>query len=57
MNYIVKMASCGETHIPSFMKTGTDVQDVLRFCLNRLRRCNGRIADGTDLWTITLKVP
>jgi hypothetical protein len=34
------MASCDMTYIPSFMKTGADVQAILRVCLRYLRVCN-----------------
>jgi hypothetical protein len=32
-----------------FMKIGTGVQAVLRFCLRNLRGCNVGITDGKDL--------
>jgi hypothetical protein len=49
MKYVVEVASCGMIHIPSFMKTGTDIEAVLRFCLRNLRGCNVGITDGGDL--------
>jgi hypothetical protein len=32
MKYTTEMAPCGMTYIPSFMKTGIDIQAILRFC-------------------------
>jgi hypothetical protein len=49
MKYAVEMASCGMIYILSFMKTGTGVQAILRFCLKNLRGCYNGISDGTDL--------
>jgi hypothetical protein len=49
MNYVVEIASCGKTNKPNIMKTGTDVQAILRHCLHSMRRCNVGIADGIDL--------
>jgi hypothetical protein len=44
MIYAVEMASCGmHVYIPSFMKIGTGVDAILRFCL-----------DARDLWIIPL---
>jgi hypothetical protein len=40
MNYVVVMASCGVIYRPSFMKIGTGVQAILRFCLRSVRGCN-----------------
>jgi hypothetical protein len=36
----LEMASCGMICFPSFMKIGTGVQALLRFCLSNLRCCN-----------------
>jgi hypothetical protein len=49
--YAVEMASCGMiyTYLPSFMKIGTRIQVILRFCLRNLRGCNVGISDGRDL--------
>jgi hypothetical protein len=37
MKYTIEMASCGMTYIPSFKKTGTDIQAILRFCLSNFK--------------------
>jgi hypothetical protein len=47
--YAIEMASCGTIYVPSFMKTGTGVQAILRFCFSDLRGFNVGITDGTDL--------
>jgi hypothetical protein len=39
------------TCVPSFMKSGTGVHAILRFCLNSLRSCNVGNTDGRDLWS------
>jgi hypothetical protein len=44
----VEMGSCGMIYTPSFMKTATGVQEILRFCLRNLRSCNVGITDGKD---------
>jgi uncharacterized protein YraI len=44
--YTVQMASCGMTNLPSFMKIGTGIQAILRFCLSNLKGCNVGITDG-----------
>jgi uncharacterized protein YraI len=49
MKYAVEMASCGMIYIPSFVKIGTGVQAIVRFCLRNLRGCNVDITDGRDL--------
>jgi hypothetical protein len=49
MKHGIGMASCGMIYTPSFVKTGTTVQAILRFCLRNLRRCNVGITDGRDL--------
>jgi hypothetical protein len=41
--YTVEMASCGVIYLPSFMKTGTGVEAILRFCLNNLNGCDVHI--------------
>jgi hypothetical protein len=48
MEYAIEIILCGITHMPSFMKTGADVQ-AIRFCLCNLRDCNIGIIDGDDL--------
>jgi hypothetical protein len=49
--YADNMASCGMiySYILRFMKIGTGVQAVLRFCLRHVRDCNVSIIDGKDL--------
>jgi hypothetical protein len=47
--YAVEMASCGMIYLPSFMKIGTDIQAMLRFCLRNLRGCGVGITDGREL--------
>jgi hypothetical protein len=42
------MGSGGMIYIPSFIKIGTSVEAILRFCLRHLRGCNICIADGRD---------
>jgi hypothetical protein len=37
------MASCGMIYLPNFMKIGTGVQAILRFCLSNLNGCNAGI--------------
>jgi hypothetical protein len=49
MKYAVEIASCGKIYLISFMKIGTGVQAILRFCLTNLRGCDGGITDGKDL--------
>jgi hypothetical protein len=48
MRYAVETASCGMIYAPSFMKIGTGVQAILRFCLRNLRGCNAGITNGKD---------
>jgi hypothetical protein len=43
------MASCGMIYIPGFMKIGTGVRAILRFCLRNSRDCNVGITEGKDL--------
>jgi hypothetical protein len=40
------MGSDGTICIPYFMRIGTAVQAILRFCLCNLRGCNVGITDG-----------
>jgi hypothetical protein len=49
MKYAVEMASCGVIYVASFMKIGTGVQAILRFCLRYFRGCNVGITDGDFL--------
>jgi hypothetical protein len=46
MMYAVEMASCGMIYITGFMKIGTGVQAILRFCLSNLKGCNVGITGG-----------
>jgi hypothetical protein len=48
MMHVIEIPSCGMIYIPSFVKIGTGVQYILRFCLINLR-CNAGIIDGRDL--------
>jgi hypothetical protein len=43
------MASGGRIYIPSLMKIGTGIQEILRFDLTNLGNCNVGITDGRDL--------
>jgi hypothetical protein len=45
----VEMASCGMIHVPSFMKIGKGVREILRFGHRNLRGCNVGITDVGDL--------
>jgi hypothetical protein len=47
--YAVEMASYRMINMSSFMKIGTGVQVILRFCLRNLRGCNVGITDWRDL--------
>jgi hypothetical protein len=38
-----------DVYIPSFLKIGTGVTAILRFCFSSLRGCNVGITDGGDL--------
>jgi hypothetical protein len=49
MMYAAEMASSGIINLPSFMKIGTGVKVILRFCLSILNGCNVGITDGRDL--------
>jgi hypothetical protein len=49
MMYAVEMASCHMIYLPSFMKTGTGVQAILRFYLRNLRGRDVGITNGRDL--------
>jgi hypothetical protein len=49
MEYAVEIASCGMTHVPSFMKIGAGILAILLFCLRNLRGCNAGITDGRGL--------
>jgi hypothetical protein len=49
MMYSIEMPPCGIIFLPSFMKTGTGVQAILRFCPRNSRGCNVGITDGKEL--------
>jgi hypothetical protein len=36
----LEMVSHGMVYIPSFMKTGLDIQAILKFCFSSLEGCN-----------------
>jgi hypothetical protein len=42
------MALSGMIYLPSFMKLGTRVQAILRFCLRNTRGCDVGITGGRD---------
>jgi uncharacterized protein YraI len=56
MKYVVEMGSSGTIYIPNFMRIGTGVQAILRFCLSNFRGCNVGISDGRDLRNTPLKL-
>jgi hypothetical protein len=47
--YAVEMYSCDMIFLPNFMKIGTGVESIIRFCLRSLNDCNVGITDGRDL--------
>jgi hypothetical protein len=49
MMYAIKMASYGIIYLTHFMKIGTGVQVILRFCLRNLRGHNVGMTDMMDL--------
>jgi hypothetical protein len=46
MMYDIEMVSYGMLYISCFMKIGTDIQAILRFCLGNLNGCNVDITNG-----------
>jgi hypothetical protein len=54
--YAIEMASCGITYTQSFMKTGTGVQAICRFCFTNLRCCNVDTTDARDLGIIPVEM-
>jgi hypothetical protein len=54
--YAVEMASCGMIYLPNFMKFGTGVQAVLRFCPSSLNSCNVDITNGRDITKCTVEM-
>jgi hypothetical protein len=55
MIYVVEMALCGMPYIISVMKSGTDVQAILRFCLRNLKGRNVGITERRDLRVAPLR--
>jgi hypothetical protein len=55
MKHVTEMGSGGMIYILSFMKIGTDVQEILRFCLSNLRGCKVGITNGRDLRNAPLR--
>jgi hypothetical protein len=49
MKCAIEMGSDGMIYIQCFVKIGTGVQEILRFCLSNLNGCNVGITDGRDL--------
>jgi hypothetical protein len=49
MIYVIDIALAGMIFLPSFMKTGTDLQAILRFGFSNLNGCNVGITDGKEL--------
>jgi hypothetical protein len=43
------MVSYSKIYVRSFVKIGTDIQTISRFCLVNLIGCNTDITDGRDL--------
>jgi hypothetical protein len=40
--------SCSMIYISGYIKTGTDIQGILQFCLRSLRGCNVGLTDGRN---------
>jgi uncharacterized protein YraI len=49
MKYTVEMVSGAMVYISNFMKIGSGIQVILRFCLSNLRGCNVGITGDMDL--------
>jgi hypothetical protein len=47
--YAVEMPSCGIIFLPSFIKIGTGIQVILRFCVSNLIGCNICKTKGMEL--------
>jgi hypothetical protein len=45
MMYVIQILSCGMVLLSSFIKHGTGVQAILRFCFSNLKGCNVGITD------------
>jgi hypothetical protein len=54
--YAADMPSCGMIFLPSFMKTGKDVERILKFRFRNLKGCNVGITDGRDQQNEPLKL-
>jgi hypothetical protein len=54
MMYAVEMGSDAMIYVPSFIKIGTGVKQILKFCLRNLRSRNVCITDGKDFLTTPL---
>jgi hypothetical protein len=55
MIYADEMPSYGMIFLPSFIKTGTDVEGTLRFCVSNLKVCNVHITEGQGFCNAPLK--
>jgi hypothetical protein len=55
MIYAVEMPSCGMIYVLSFMKIGTGVQAILKFCLGNLKSCSVVIIGGRNLRNMPLR--
>jgi hypothetical protein len=51
----VKMASCANINLLSFMKLSTDIQEILRICLRNLKSLHFGITDESNIWCTPLK--
>jgi hypothetical protein len=49
MMYSTEVGSCGMIFLSRYMKTGTDIQAILRFCLRKLRGYYVGITDEKKL--------
>jgi hypothetical protein len=45
VRYTVEMASRGMIYIQSFLKTGKDIEGILRICLSNLKGCKAGITN------------
>jgi peptide subunit release factor 1 (eRF1) len=49
MGYTVEVASDDMTSTPNFLKAGSGIQAILRFCLSNLNARNVGITEGKEL--------
>jgi hypothetical protein len=56
MKYAFKMVSVGMIYLASSMKIGTGFQEILQFCLSKLRGCNVGINDGRNFVTYAVEM-